>query len=132
MPKGGGNESIATWQNLWPRGTLQPEVIELFAAATVAPVDGGWSGDKGPAGLQEERKLRPTSCSEVLFKLGEGIDIASDGQTLNTCFGDNQLGNGEPMAAPSIVHATRTWADGVEKVTRKENRAGTRNATWST
>ena len=109
----GGNESIATWQNLWPRGTLQPEVIEFFAAATVTPVDGGWSGEKGPAGLQKVRKLRPIACSEVLVKLGEGIDIASNRQTLNACFGDNQLGNGEPMAAPLIVCAT----DGVEEET---------------
>ena len=35
------NDSIATWQNLWPRRTLQPEVIDVFAAATVKPVDGG-------------------------------------------------------------------------------------------
>ena len=68
---------------------LQPEVIELFTAASVTPVDGDWSGDKGPAGLQEARKLRPTACADVLVKLGEGIDIASDRTTLNKCFGDN-------------------------------------------
>ena len=34
--------------------------------------------------------------------------------------GDNQLGNGEPMATPLIVYATRTWANRVEEVTRSE------------
>ena len=60
------------------------------------------------------------ACSEVLVKLGEGIDIASDWQTLNTRFGDSQLGNGEPMAAPLIPYAARTWADRFEEVARNE------------
>ena len=87
-------------------------------------------------------KLRPTACPEVLVKLGEGVDIASDRQTLNTFFGDEQIGNGEPMAAPLIFCAARTWADGGRRGNAKKNRAGARyavhptlwrrNATWST
>jgi len=111
----GGHQAIATWQNLWPKGRLQPEVIELFTAATVTPVDGGWTGDRGPSGLQQARKLRPIACAEVLVKIGESIDIGGEQQSLNKSYGDNQLGNGEPMAAPLIVYAARTWAQMVEE-----------------
>ena len=60
----GGHAAIATWQNLWPRGKLQPDVIELFTAATVTPVDGGWAGERNLAGLQEARKLRSIACAK--------------------------------------------------------------------
>ena len=65
-----GHLAIATWQGLWLNAYLQPEVIDIFTAATVTPVD-GWSGNPGPAGLQTDRKLRPIACAEVLVKLGE-------------------------------------------------------------
>ena len=57
----------------------------------------------GSHGLQEERKLRPIACAEDLVKLSEGIDIAISQKELNKAFGDNQLGNGEPGAAPLII-----------------------------
>jgi hypothetical protein len=45
----GGHVAIATWQNLWPRGKLQLDVIELFTAATVTPVGGGCTGERNLA-----------------------------------------------------------------------------------
>jgi hypothetical protein len=61
----GGHVAIATWQNLWPRGKLQPDVIELFTAATVTPVDGGfgrvketWQGSKKHANSAQLRVPR--------------------------------------------------------------------------
>ena len=71
----GGNSAIASWQRLWTAGHLQDDTIQLFTSASVTPVDGGWKGHRGPSGLQEQRGMRPIACSEVLVKLGEGIDI---------------------------------------------------------
>ena len=49
------------------------------------------------------------------MKLGESIDIGREQKALNTAYADNQLGKGEPQAAPLIVFATRTWAEMVEE-----------------
>ena len=76
-------------------GKLQSDVIELFTAATVTPVDGGRSGERNLAGLQDTRKLRPIACAEVLVKLGESLDVTEEQKRLNKAYGYNQLGNGE-------------------------------------
>jgi hypothetical protein len=31
-----------------PRGKLQPDIVQLFTAATVTPVDSGWTGPVNP------------------------------------------------------------------------------------
>ena len=109
----GAVANLARWGDFWQRGMITGDMVKLWTAACVSPVDCGEKprDPDAPVHAPPERKLRPIACAECALKLVEGAAIDAVASELVPVLEPAQLGCGTPDGAGIMVSLLRSWAE---------------------